>query len=99
MGTRNVRLSVDDANIELDYFVQGFIDHTVGGIIAGLEGTGEIRNLDIAVEKDSVSITLNGSDVPLKDFPRQIVSNTITGMVSSLKGVTNAEKVSISITR
>ena len=40
--TRRINLSVNEVPVEIDYFVQGFIDHTVAGMIAALEGTGEI---------------------------------------------------------
>ena len=39
MASRQVSLSVNDVFIELDYFVQGFIDHTISGMLAVLQGT------------------------------------------------------------
>jgi hypothetical protein len=40
--TRRISLSANEAPAEIDYFFQDFIDHTVGGMIAALEGTGKI---------------------------------------------------------
>ena len=99
MTSRQVRLSVNEAPIETDYFVQRFIDHTIGGIIASLEGTGEIKHVDIAIEGDKVTITLNDATVPLNHFTIKIIRNTIIGMVSSLKGVDDTGRLNISIKR
>ncbi len=99
MTSRQVSLSVNDAPIETDYFVQGFIDHTLGGILAALEGTGEIEILDVSIEGDEVKINLNNALVPTNPFASKIIRNTIVGMVSSLKGVNEINKVKISISR
>ena len=48
--TRQVSLSVNDAPIELDYFVQGFIDHTIDGILSSLEGIGETGSVNISID-------------------------------------------------
>ncbi len=97
--TKKISLSVNDAPIELDYFVEGFIDHTVGGMLAGLEGTGEIGKVDISIEGDKVTINLNNATVPINAFANKITRNTIAGLVSSLKGVGKINRVNISIRR
>ena len=94
-----VSLSVNDTPIELDYFVQEFIDHTVGGMIPALKDTGEIKSLDVVVQGDEVKLDLNSAEVPVNLFVAKIIKNTVTGMVSSLKGVGGINKVSISIRR
>ena len=86
MASRQVSLSVNDVPIALDYFVEGFIDHTIGGILSALEGIGEIKTLDISIEADKVTINLNNAVVPINPFVNKIIRNTIVGMVSSLKG-------------
>ena len=96
--TRQVSLSVNDAPIPVDYFVAGFIEHTLGGMLAALEGTGEMKTLDIAIEGDKVTINLNNALVPIKVFVHKIIKNTIVGMVSSLKGVSEINQVKITIT-
>jgi hypothetical protein len=86
--TRRVSLSVNNVPINLDYFVENYIDHVVGGIIASLKDTGAIKNLELDIDNTGqVKITLNGADVPLGYFPVQIIRNTMAGMVSMLKGV------------
>ena len=97
--TRELRLSVNDVPIETDYFVEGFIDHVMGGIVASLEGTGEIKNLDVSIEGDRVNINLNNALVPTNYFVNKIIKNTVVGMVSSLKGVDEIHKIRISIIR
>ena len=99
MGTRQISLSVNDVPIEIDYFVQGFIDHIMGGILVSLEGTGEIKTLDVSTEGDEVRINLNGAVVPTNPFVNRIIRNTVAGMVSSLKGVSEISSMRISIRR
>ena len=95
--TRHISLSVNDVPIELDYFVEGFIDHTIGGMLSALEGTGETKILDISIEGDKVTINLNDGVVPINPFVNKIIRNTIVGMVSSLKGVSEINRMNISI--
>ena len=97
--TRQISLVVNDVPIELDYFVQGFIDHTISGMVEALEGTGEIKNLELSVEGGKVIINLNGGAVPINPFVAKIIRNTIVGMVSSLKGVSEINRLNISIKR
>lgn len=97
--TKQVSLSVNDVPIELDYFVQGFIGHTMGGILIALEGSGEIKSLDVVIEGDKVRLDLNNAEVPVNPFVTKIIRNTVAGMVSSLKGVREINKINISIRR
>ncbi len=97
--TKRIALSVNDKPIELDYFVQTLIDHTTGGIVKALEGTGKIKTLDISIEATEVKLTLNGVIVPTNAFVSKIVMNTIFGMISSLKGVGDISRLNISIER
>ena len=95
--TGKITLLVNDAPIGLSYFVQEFIEHTVGGMIASLEGTGEMETLDISVEGDTVKINLNNAPVPTNQFVSKVFKNTIVGMVSSLKGVSEINKIHLSV--
>jgi len=97
--TRQVSLLLNDQPVELDYFVQGFIDHTIGGMLATLKGTGEIKDLDISLEGDEITINLNSAVVPTNPFVSKIITNTIMGMVSSLKGAGEIRSVKITIER
>ncbi len=99
MASKQVSLSVNDAPIELDYFVQGFIDHTIVGMLSALEGVGEVKTLDISIEADKVIINLNNTSVPINPFVNRVIRNTIFGMVSSLKGVSKINRTNISIRR
>ncbi|HJX12112.1 MAG TPA: hypothetical protein VJ377_01155 [Dehalococcoidales bacterium] len=89
--TRRVKLAVNDLPIDLDYFVAGYLDHVVGGIVASLRDTGEVRELKLNIDNEGqVTINLNGADVPLTPFPVEIIGNTMRGIVAPLKGVDSA---------
>lgn len=93
--TVKLNLIVNDTVIHTDYFVEGFIDHVVSGIIEALEGTGKITDLDLSIDGGQTDINLNGNKILLNAFTAGIIRNTIIGMVSSLKEVNNIKKVSI----
>jgi hypothetical protein len=97
MTAGQVSLSVNDATIALDDFVRGYIDHVVGGILASLKGTGEIKSVDLTIEADQVSIVLNTAAVPLTPFATRIIRNTMAGMISSLQGVHQMERMQLTI--
>ncbi|MBI2979221.1 MAG: hypothetical protein HYY41_00055 [Chloroflexi bacterium] len=97
--TRRVKLLVNDVPIDLDYFVQGFIDHTVAGMIAGLEDTGEIEVLNLSIDGDKVRINLNNAPLRANAFVSKIIKNTVAGLLSTLKGVDKIAKINISIWR
>ena len=97
MASGEMSLSVNDMPIEIDYFVQQFFGNTIAGMLATLEGTGEIETLELSIDKDEVTINLNNALVPINPFVSKIFRNIITGMVSSLKGVNEINKVDISI--
>ena len=99
MTAGQVSLSVNDATIALDNFVEGYIDHVVGGILASLKGTGEIKSVALTIEADQVSIVLNTAAVPLNPFVTRIIRNTMVGVVSSLQGVSKIERMQVSINR
>ena len=100
--TREINLLVDNKPIELDYFVQGFIDHTTRGVLAGLEGTGEFEGLEnarITVSGGKVDIQVDDRPIPANPFVSNIIKNTLAGMLSSLKGVSSTDTFSINLTR
>jgi hypothetical protein len=97
MASRQVSLSINNVSIDLDYFAQGFIDHTIGGILEALEGTGPMTSLELAIDQGKVKIVLNNAPVPLNAFANKIINNTVAGMVSSLKGVSEIKKITIGI--
>ena len=97
---RQISLSVNDVPINLDYFVQEYLGCVVGGILASLKDTGEIRSLELSIDNEGqVAINLNGADVPLSYFPNEIIKSTILGMVSTLKGVGEVNRLEMTIGR
>jgi hypothetical protein len=85
---KKVSLSVNEMPINLDYFVESYLEHVVSGIIGSLHDTGEIETLQLNIDNEGqVEINLNNADVPLKYFPVEIIRSTIFGMIAPLKGV------------
>ena len=93
--TKEVSLLVNDKPIEIDYFVQSFIDHTVRGMLSSLQGVGDIKGADISVEGKKTVIHVNGEPLPANPFVQQIVRGVVVGIVSTLKGVTDTAKVKV----
>jgi hypothetical protein len=91
--SRKTSLTVNNIPIKLDYFVEGYVFHVAGGIIASLKDTDPIENLTLKIANDGqVNINLNGVNVPANEFVTQIVRSTLAGMVATLKGVDSAMK-------
>ena len=97
--TEHINLVVNDQPVELDHFVEGFIDHTIDGMLASLKGTEEVSSLEILIEGDGININVNNNPLATNPFVSKIMINTIVGMVSSLKGVSEISKVSITVRR
>jgi hypothetical protein len=91
--TREISLVVNNTPISLDYFIAGYIDHIVGGIVASLKDTGEINNLELNIDNDGIVVlNLNGVEVPLNFFSTEIIKSTLEGVLKPLKGVTGGVK-------
>ena len=97
--TRQVSLLVNDKPIELDYFVLGFIDHVMRGMLEALEGIGDVKSATLTIKGDVVQISVNNAPVPIKSFVTKIVGDTVKGMVSPLKGVGEINSLEISISQ
>lgn len=95
--TRQVSLWVNDKSIDLDYFVSGFIDHTITGMLGALKGTGEIGTLELSIQDGETSLKLNNAQIPVNAFVSEIVKNTVLGMVSTLKGVSKISSLKVVI--
>ena len=90
---RKVSLTVNKNPIEMIEFVESYVYHITGGIIASLKDTAPIKKLTLDVDDTGdVKINLNGKDVPLSIFPVEIIKNTLAGMVANLKGVKGEPK-------
>jgi len=85
--TRQVSLTVNDVQIQLDYYVEEVVYHVVSALVRSLRDTGDIHDLVMKAGEGNVEITLNGEPVSLKEFPRLIIKSTLDGMVFHLKGV------------
>ena len=97
--TRVVNLLVNEKVIELDYFVQGFIDHTISGMLVALEGVGTIERAEISINGVNVMVNVNKNELPVNPFVSKLIRNTIFGMISSLKGVGDISSVRITVQR
>ncbi|HKI48532.1 MAG TPA: hypothetical protein VKA69_04350 [Desulfobacteria bacterium] len=97
--TRKIKLSVNNSPVEIDYFMQGFIDHTACGMVSSLEGVVEIEDLEISVEGERTAIHLNKTPLPINDFVSDLVRNTLIGMVSTLKGVSDVDQLRLNVQR
>jgi hypothetical protein len=80
-------LQVNGIDINFERFVDSFIEHTVCGMLASLDGTGPVKDLDLTLDGDDIRIILNGEAVVVNTFVRKIMKSTFFGMVSPLKGV------------
>jgi hypothetical protein len=86
--SRKTSLTVNKIPIKLDFFVEGYVYHVAGGIIASLKDTGPMKTLMLTIDNEGeVKINLNGGAVPCNPFVTQIIRSTLAGMVSTLKGV------------
>ena len=86
----SVDLIVNGTPIKNEQFVAGFVEQTVIGMINGLKHNGAINDVKLSIENGSVSIILNGADLPVNAFVTKIIISTMNGLVSPLKGVTRA---------
>lgn len=80
-------LKVNGNQLELNPFVESYVYHLSGGIVASLKDTSPIKKLKMEITAGGdVKMTLNGKDVPLNFFATDIIRNTLTGMAANLKG-------------
>ena len=90
---RKVSLTVNGSPIKLDKFVEGYIYHIAGGIVASLKDTGAVKDLKLELKDNGdIQMKLNGRDIPLNYFASEIIRNTLAGVVANLKGVAGETK-------
>ena len=99
MASGEVNLSVNGVPVEVNDFVRGFIDNVVVGMVAALEGVGEIQNVALSFKGDAVQISVNNAPVAVNPFVTKIIGNTVKGMISPLKGVSEIDGLNIAIKR
>lgn len=90
---REVKLMVNNQVIQLDKFVEGFVYHISRGMLASLEGTGDIQTAEIFMDGESIRVVVNNNEIPVNVFVTKILRSTITGMISPLKGVNEIGKL------
>lgn len=96
--TRQVNLTVNETPITLDYFVEKYIYHVVEGMLASLEGTGDIGSADMSIDDGGqVTINLNNAQVPINPFVNMIINKTMVAIVSNLKGVNEINRLNLTI--
>ncbi len=95
MTSPGIDLSVNAVAVPLDKFTSRFISSVLRGMLAALSGTGEVKNMTLAITGDKVSVNLNGGPVPINPFVNKILTNTVTGMISSLRGIGGIEELEI----
>ncbi len=93
--TGNLSLIINESPIQTHPFVEEFIEHTVSGMIEALKGTGKIKDLNLTVNGDCVTLHLNGVLIPTNAMTSKIIKNTILGMVSSIQGMEGINTLSI----
>ena len=94
-----LKLTVNDVPIKTDHFVADFVEHTISGMIESLEGTEKIKDLTLAIDRDTVAIELNGNKVQTNVFTSRIIVSTVAGMLAPLKGVSDVKKVNVIINK
>jgi len=90
-------LEVNNECVELNRFAGDFLARTVLGAVSSLKGGEDVHELELLLHGDNITITANGSELPLTPFPEEIITNTITGLVSSLKGVNKIDSLKVKV--
>jgi hypothetical protein len=93
--TGNLSLIINDAPIHTHTFVEEFIEHTVSGMTEALKGTGKIKDLNLIIEGDQVTLNLNGVPIPTNTMTSKMIRSTIFGMVSTIQGIEDINTLSI----
>ncbi len=91
------KLWVDQKPVEMNRFVEDLLWRVVVAAVSALKGTENMREIDIRLEKEEVTVAVNGQSIPLNAFTSEVIANTLRGLVSSLKGVGDTSRVSISV--
>lgn len=82
-----VYLQVNGVDIKFERFVGSFVENTVCGMLASLDDTEPVKDLELTLKGDDIRIVLNGKAVEINRFVCKIMKSTLYGMVVPLKGV------------
>jgi len=99
MAAKEVKLSINYMPVQIEGFVRQFIEAVVTGILNSLKMEGEVRDVNLLIDGDTVDITVDNNIIQLNTFVSKFVKNTVIGMVSSLKEVGQIERLEIRIAR
>jgi hypothetical protein len=97
--TRKITLLVNNTPVEIDYFVQNFLDHTIVGMVSSLEGVKEIRDLEVFIEEAQTRLLVNGSVLPTNEFVNDLFRKTLLGLLSALKNIPEIRQLTLGIQR
>ena len=97
MASNKVELSVNYVPVNIEDFVQQFIESVITGILGALKGYREAQEIRLSIDGDVVDIKLDSDVIQLNPFVSTFVRNTVIGMVSSLKDVEQIERLEIII--
>lgn len=97
MASKKVELSVNYAPVDIEDFVQQFIEAVITGILGALKGYREAQDIRFSIDGDTVDITIDNDVIQVNPFVSIFVKNTVIGMVSSLKDVEQIEMLEIII--
>ena len=97
MESKKVELSVNYIPINVEKFVQQFIEAVIIGILSALKDYRKANNIKLSIDGDTVDITVDNNVIQIKPFVNTFVRNTVSGMISSLKGVGQIDRLEINI--
>ena len=83
-----IKLKVNDISISVVDFVADFTESTVKGMMHGLKGVDDIRDLILTIKQGVVSIQINKKEIPVNEFATKIIISSMNGLLKPLKGVT-----------
>jgi hypothetical protein len=97
VASKKVKLFVNHVPVDIEDFVQQFIEAVIKGILGALKGYREAQDIRLSIDGDTVDITVDSDVIQVNPFVSAFVRNTVIGMVSSLKDVGQIERLEIII--
>lgn len=97
MASKKVELSVNYVPVDIEDFVQQFIEEVITGILGALKGYREAQDTRLSIDGDTVDITVDNDVIQVNPFVSAFVRNTVIGMISSLKDVEQIKRLEIII--
>jgi hypothetical protein len=95
--SKKIELSVNYIPINIESFVQQFIEAVITGILSALKDYKEANDIKLSIDGDTVDIITDNNKVQINPFVNTVIRNTVIGMISSLKNVGQTDKLEIHI--